>query len=161
MQYNNMKKAPEETVQEFSAHFLKVYNSIPTEVKSPPSVAQLRYIDSFDNDFSLLLRERRLENLDSTMSNVVEVEVNMMASRKIKSKFNRGDKRNQGDAQPSTSRSSDDRFNMMMKTIEKLMERISMGNRPIARGQNDPQPRNQNLQRVQIPQIKQWDPIDQ
>ena len=29
-QYNNMKKVLEETMQEFSAHFLKVYNSIPT-----------------------------------------------------------------------------------------------------------------------------------
>jgi hypothetical protein len=27
-QYNNMKKALEETMHEFSAHFLKVYNSI-------------------------------------------------------------------------------------------------------------------------------------
>jgi hypothetical protein len=34
-QYNNMKKAPKETVQEFLAHFLKVYNSIPAEVKPP------------------------------------------------------------------------------------------------------------------------------
>jgi hypothetical protein len=58
-QYNNMKKAPEETVQEFSARFLKVYNSIPAEVKPPPGAAQLWYVDSFDSDFSLLLRERR------------------------------------------------------------------------------------------------------
>jgi hypothetical protein len=85
-QYNNMKKAPEETVQEFSAHFLKVYNSIPVEVKPPPppppGVVQLWYADSFDSDFSLLLRERRSTSLDAIMSNVVEVEVNMMASGK-------------------------------------------------------------------------------
>jgi hypothetical protein len=71
-------------------------------------------------------------NLDAIMRNVVEVEVNMMASGKIKPRFNRGDKRPQGDAQPSTSWSSDDKFDMMMKTMEKLMERMSMGNRPIA-----------------------------
>jgi hypothetical protein len=81
-----MKKAPEETMQEFSTHFLKVYNSIPAEVKPPPGVAQLRYADSFENDFSLLLRERRSANLDAIMSNVVKVEVNMMASRKNKTK---------------------------------------------------------------------------
>jgi len=56
-QYNNMRKAPEEIVQEFSAHFLKVYNSIPAEVKMPLGAAQLQYVDSFNNDFSLLLRE--------------------------------------------------------------------------------------------------------
>jgi hypothetical protein len=69
MQYNNMKKASEETVQEFSARFMKVYNSIPAEVQPPPGAVQLRYADSFDNDFALLLRERRSTNLDAIMSN--------------------------------------------------------------------------------------------
>jgi hypothetical protein len=35
-QYNNMKRAPEETMQEFSSYFMKVYNSILAEVKPPP-----------------------------------------------------------------------------------------------------------------------------
>jgi hypothetical protein len=50
-QYNNIKRSPSETVQEFSTRFMRVYNSIPTEVKPPPGAAQLRYVDSFDNDF--------------------------------------------------------------------------------------------------------------
>ena len=58
---------------------MKVYNSIPVEFKPPSSVVQLWYVDSFDNDFTLLLRERRSTSLDAIMSNVVEVEVNMMA----------------------------------------------------------------------------------
>jgi hypothetical protein len=32
MQYNNMKRALEETVQEFSTRFMRIYNSIPAEV---------------------------------------------------------------------------------------------------------------------------------
>jgi hypothetical protein len=83
-QHNNMKKAPEETVHEFSAHFFNVYNSIPAKVKPPFGVAQFQYVDSFDSDFSLLLRERRSTSLDAIMSNVVEAKVNMMASGKIK-----------------------------------------------------------------------------
>jgi hypothetical protein len=35
-QYNNMKRSPDETVQEFSARFMKVYNAIPDEVNPPP-----------------------------------------------------------------------------------------------------------------------------
>jgi hypothetical protein len=93
----------------------------------------LWYVDSFDSDLSLLLREIISASLDVIMSNVVEVKVNMMASVKIKSRFNRGDKRPQGNAQPSTSRTTDGKFDMMMKTMEKLMERMSMGNRPVAR----------------------------
>jgi len=74
-------------VQGFLAYFLKVYNSIPVEVKPPPGATQLRYADFFENDFSLLLRERRSANLDNILSNDVEFEVNMMASRKIKPRF--------------------------------------------------------------------------
>jgi hypothetical protein len=57
--YNNMKKESEETVQEFSSRFMKVYKSILVEVQQPHGAVQLRYVDSFDNDFTLLLRETR------------------------------------------------------------------------------------------------------
>jgi hypothetical protein len=148
-------------VQEFSAHFMRVYNSIPTEVQPPPGAAQLRYTDSFDNDFTLLLRERRYANLDTMMSDTIKVEVNLMASGKIKQSFNRGGKKPQGDAQPSTSRPSEDKFDLMMKTMEKLMERMFMGNKPTAREQHDLQPRNQNLRRGLVPQIRQREQRDQ
>jgi hypothetical protein len=118
-------------VQEFSTRFMRVYNSIPAEVQPPPKATQLRYTDSFDSDFSLLLRERRSANLDAMMSDAIEVEVNPMASGKIKQSFNRGGKKPQGDAQPSTSQPMDDKFDLMMKTMEKLMERMSMGNKPM------------------------------
>ena len=52
---------------------MKVYNSIHIEVKPPLGAAQLRYVDSFDNDFSLLLRERRFNTLDDMMSDEIEV----------------------------------------------------------------------------------------
>jgi hypothetical protein len=34
------------------------------------------------------------------------------------------------------------KFNTMMKTMEKLMERMTMRNKPISQEQNDPPPRN-------------------
>jgi hypothetical protein len=66
-----MRRSRDETIQEFSTRFMKVYNSIPTEVKPPPKAAQLRYVDSFDNDFALLLRERRSTSLDDMMSDAI------------------------------------------------------------------------------------------
>jgi hypothetical protein len=83
-QYNNIKRSPNEIVQEFSTNFMKVYNSIPTKVKPPTRVSQLRYADSFGNDFSLLLRERRSNTLYDMMNDAIEVEVNLMASGKFK-----------------------------------------------------------------------------
>jgi hypothetical protein len=95
------------------------------------------------------------------MSDTIEVEVNLMASGKIKQNFDRNGKKPQGDAQPSTSRSSDDKFDLMMKTMEKLMERMSMENKPAAREKNDFQPRNQNFRRGLVPQIRQREQRDQ
>jgi hypothetical protein len=63
---------------------MKVYNSIPAELKPPPGASQLHYVDSFDNDFSLLLRERISTTLYDMMNDEIEVKVNMMASLNIK-----------------------------------------------------------------------------
>jgi hypothetical protein len=109
-QYNNIKIPPYETVQEFSTIFMKVYNSIPTEDKPPSRATQLRYDDSFDNDFSLLLRDKRSNTLDDMMNETIEVEVNSMASGKIKHNLDRSVKKVQGEEQPSTSQSSDEKF---------------------------------------------------
>jgi hypothetical protein len=64
------------------------------------------------------------------MSDTIKVEVNIMASGNIKQNFNRNGKKPQGDAQPSMSQLSDENFDFMMKTMEKIMERISMENKP-------------------------------
>jgi hypothetical protein len=154
-----MRRSPDETVQEFSTRFIKVYNSIPTEVKPPPRVAQLRYVDSFESDFALLLRERRSTSLDDMMSDAIEVEVNLMASGKIKYNSDRDMNKVQDKAQPSTSQSSEERFELMMKTMEKLMERMSLDNKPNTREQVDVPPRNQR--RPTVPQIRQRDQRNQ
>jgi hypothetical protein len=49
----------------------------------------------------------------------------------------------------------------MMKMMEKMMEIMSMGTRPVAREQNDPQHRNQNLKRGQVPLIRKREPREQ
>jgi hypothetical protein len=87
--YNNMRRSPVETVQDVLARFIKVYNSIPIDVKPPPRDSQLIHIDSFESDFSLLLLERRSTSLDDMMCDAIEVEVNIMALGKIKSNFDR------------------------------------------------------------------------
>ena len=62
-----------ESVQEFSARFMRVYDSLPNQVKPPPRAAQLHYIDSFDSDFALTLRKRRSTSLVNMMNDAIEV----------------------------------------------------------------------------------------
>jgi hypothetical protein len=101
-----------------------------------------------------MLRERRSNTLDDMMSDAIEVEVNLMASGKIKHNPDRDVKKVQGEAQPSTSQSSDEKFDLMMKTMERFMERMSLENKPSTKDQTDFQRRNQNFRRAQVPHIK-------
>jgi hypothetical protein len=68
-----MKRSPNETMQEFSDRFIKVYNAIPDEVNLPPKAAQLKYVDSFKRIFTLLLREIISTTLDDMTTNSIEV----------------------------------------------------------------------------------------
>ena len=49
-------------------------------------MAKLHYAEAFEDDFTLLLRERRSPTLVDMMNDAIEVEVNMMASKKGKYK---------------------------------------------------------------------------
>jgi hypothetical protein len=93
------------------------------------------------------------------ISDAIEVEVNLMASRNIKYNFDRDMNKVQDKAQPSTSHSSEERFEMMMKTMEKIMERMSLDNNPNTKEQVDVPPRNQR--RPIVPQIIQRDQRNQ
>jgi hypothetical protein len=156
-QYNNLKITPSEAVHEFSTRFMRVYNSISLEVKPPPRAAQLRYVDSFDSYFALLLREKRYTTLDDMMNYAIEVEENLKESGKIKYNPETDMKNAQEEAQPSTSQSSYAKFDLMVKTMEKLVENLSLDNKPTTRDQIKLQLKNPNFRRLRVTQIKQRD----
>jgi tRNA C32,U32 (ribose-2'-O)-methylase TrmJ len=60
----------------------------------------------------------------------IEVEVNLMASGKMKTNVGRDTNIAQDKAQPSTSQTSEERFEAMMRNMEQMMERMALGNRP-------------------------------
>ena len=55
-QYNNLKKWNFKSVHEFSHRFMRIYKSIPSNIKPLVGAAKLHYADAFGSDFSLLLR---------------------------------------------------------------------------------------------------------
>ena len=59
------------------------------------------------------------------------------------------------------SQSSDEKFDFMMKTIERLMERMSVENKLATREKTNFQQINQNFRRAPIPQIRLRDQRDQ
>ena len=62
-EYNTLKRNTNESVQEFTTRFNKIYHSIPDNIKPPPGLALLHYLGSFDPDMAYQLRERNPSTL--------------------------------------------------------------------------------------------------
>jgi len=123
-------------------------------LKPPGALAQLRYAESFDSDFSLLLRERESASLADMQNDAIKVEVNMLAAKKskmAKTKIKEEEK-------PSTS-AQEEKFETMMKTMEKLMDRLALGTASAPPVQQEPQFRRpQNQQRLRDNRNQQGNP---
>ena len=133
---------------------MRVYNSIPEDIKPSTAATKLHYAGAFDNDFAFSLRERKSATLAAMFTDALEVEANMMASGKMKHRDI--DRRKKEENFPSASFSTNDvKFEMMLKTMEKLMDRLTMDNRGFNREQVDPQIRNPNFRRPNPPVLPQ------
>jgi ribosome-associated translation inhibitor RaiA len=154
-QYNNLRRNPNESVQDFSHRFKKTYDAIPTNVKPPPGVANLHYADAFNSEFTLLLRERRFVSLEDMMDDATEVEVNLSASHRNKQ---RHETKRVKDEEPQASTSSsnlDAKHDTMMKALERLMVKLSSNDKNQMKNQREPQVKNPNFRRQQGPPIPQ------
>jgi hypothetical protein len=157
-QYNNLKRLPIETFQEFSTKFMKVYNSIPDQVKPPPRAAQVHYVDAFKSEFSLLLRQRGSTSLNDMMNDEIELEVNLDASGNIKLQIEAEKKKEKEETLPSTSQASEEKLDLMLNTMEKLVENLSLDDK-----NHELQYKNNNFRRPLVPQIRQREqriPVD-
>ena len=136
-QYNSLKKGGFEYVHEFSSRFMRVYNSIPADIKPLVGTAKLHYVDdSFDNDFALLLRERKSMSLPVVFKDALELEANMMASGNINQKVEIDKRKVREESVPSTSAASspnDVKLKIMIKTMEILMDMMIVDNIPLNR----------------------------
>ena len=105
---------------------------------------KLHYAEGFDDDFALLLRERRLNSLAEMMDDAIEVEVNLMASKKGKYRFD--NKKMKDEAQPSTSQATSDvKLESVLKMMERMMHRLSKNDIQATRDRHEPIIRNPNF----------------
>ena len=74
-EYQNLKRQPGETIQEFSARFNKVYHAIPSNIKQPLGWALLHYPSSFDPKVEFNIREREPSSLEEMQSIEITVEL--------------------------------------------------------------------------------------
>jgi hypothetical protein len=87
---------------------------------------KITFANAFDAEFSLLLRERRSTTLLSMQEAALEVESNILASEKLKTKSDR-DKKKQREELPSSSNptESDPKLDEMTRTLKALTSEIA------------------------------------
>jgi hypothetical protein len=101
-----IKREEGESVSDFSKRFNKMYNKIPTKIKSTETFAKITYASSFDPKFFLLLREIRATSLVHMQDTTLEVESNILAVDKLRSKADRDRRKGRAEALTSSSSAS-------------------------------------------------------
>ena len=95
----------------------------------------MRYDEAFDYKFSILLRVRESPSLEEMQNDAMKVEVNMITAKNS----NMGKTKLKEEDKPSTS---DDKFDSMMKKMEKMMDRLALGNASAPPAKHEPKFRN-------------------
>ena len=83
-EFGDFRRKKDETIVDFSKRFNKMYGRIPAEIKPSETSTKLTYANTFNHEFSLLLRERRLVSLLKMQDAALEVDSNILASNILK-----------------------------------------------------------------------------
>jgi hypothetical protein len=89
-EFRALRKKNFESILEFIQIFNNLYHKILAEVKPSQPTAKVTFAGAFDSDFALLLREIRSTTLAGMKYDDIEIESNMMESRKLKTKVDMG-----------------------------------------------------------------------
>jgi len=116
-EYDTIKRGPQETVLDYCARFNNVYNSIPQNLRPPPDLALIKFLDGFDFDMAYQLRERAPPSLVDMQNIVVSVEANLIAKRNRA----RNERRTTFKEEPSAF---EQKLDAISKGMEKLGDRV-------------------------------------
>jgi hypothetical protein len=101
-----------------------MYNKIPDEIKPIETSAKITYASAFNPKFCLLLRERRSPSLVHMQDVALEVESNIVASDKLKGKYNRDRRKNIAEASTSDSSIVHSQVDVLTKLVKYLSTKI-------------------------------------
>jgi hypothetical protein len=89
IEFGSLKRKNGESISDFTNRFNKMYGRIPHEIKPTEASAKITYANAFDANFYLLPRERRSTTLLSMHEATIEVESNILASDRLKTRFDK------------------------------------------------------------------------
>lgn len=142
-EYENIRRGPNETVQDYCTRFNSIYNAIRVNLRPPPNLALIKFRDGFDKDMEFQHRERNPPTLEEMLSVAISDEANLLAKRSRV----RNEKR--GTAKDETS-PSNIKIDSLSKSMERLMDRIdNIERKPQWDNQQAPPVRNLNFRKNQ------------
>jgi hypothetical protein len=107
-------------VSDFSKIFNKMYNKIPTEINPTKPSSNINYASAFDPKFCLLLRERRATSLAHMQDATLEVESNILATNKLRSKYDRDKRKGRDEASTYGSSAAHPQVDELTKMVKSL-----------------------------------------
>jgi hypothetical protein len=124
-----------------------MYGKIPEEIKPSETSTKITFANAFDAKFSLLLRERRTTTLSLMQDATIEVESNILAADKLKSRNERDRKKKKEELPSSSNSTSDskmDEMDKMLKTLTYEMARLKIEQKQPSRPAQEGGYRNPN-----------------
>jgi hypothetical protein len=97
-----------------------MYSKIPDEIKPSKTSAKITFANAFDAEFSSLLRERRSATLSQMQEAAIDVESNILAVDKLKSRGDRDRKKQKEELPSSSHTTSDSKMDEMAKMLKTL-----------------------------------------
>jgi ribonuclease HI len=159
-EFGSLKREEGESVSDFSKRFNKMYNKIPTEINPTETSAKITYASAFDPEFCLLLRERRATSLAHMQDATLEVESNILAADKLRSKYDRDRRRGRSEASTSDSSAAHpqvDELTKLVKSLSAEMEKLKFEGRQSYRNPQNVDNRGNFRRPNNSPQIIQRD----
>lgn len=121
VEYESIKRALGETIQDYFTRFNNIYNSIPVVIQPPPRITLIKFLDGFDVDMSYHLRERNPATLEEMKINAVSVEAKLLPKReRLKAE------RRVTIKEELASSLSDAKLDTLVKTMERMMKMINL-----------------------------------
>jgi hypothetical protein len=136
-----------------------MYQKIPDDIRPSERLEKVTYANAFDVDFCLLLRERRSTTLDDMQDSDLEVESNIIESKQLKKRSNKGNLKEEYKSSSSNTKNKKFSLEEMARKMEEMSSEFSKL-RLEKQKWNTPQEGNQNknqYRRPYNPQIMQRD----
>jgi len=152
VEYDTIKRGPQETVLDYCARFNNVYNAIPQNLRPPLDLALYKFPDGFDPDMAYQLKEKAPNNLAKMQNVAVTVEANLIAKRNRA----RTKRRTTFKEEPSAL---DKKLDAIINGMHRLGDRVESVERKSSwEGQQPNTIRNPNFRKNQNPNVGRASP---